>query len=107
MKVKMRIQELDIFNALSEEDQAAVLQEYKKGYHALLFHGRLIVVFIAVLSMEYLNRELNGLAWMYRFPIYAVLSYLFFIIVDFIEINLVANKVISNLAKDLKQNHPQ
>lgn len=99
--MKLKIQELDVFKVLSEDDQAAVIEEYKKGYHALLFHGKLIVVFIAVLVMEYLNRELKSLAWMYRFLIYAVLGYLFFIVIDLIEINLVAKKVIKDLAEGL------
>lgn len=101
MTLKLRVQDLDVFKALSEDDQAAVIKEYKKGYHALLLYGKLFVFIIAVMGAEYLNGELKSLFWVYRYLVYAVLGYFFFMIVDLIELNFVAGKVIKDLARDL------
>lgn len=103
MPIKCNIEEIEELIVLSEKDRKHVIEEYKKGYHFLLFYGKFVVIILMVLSLEYLNGFTRSLPWIHRTIVYAVLGYLFSFLINFIELNFVAKKVIRDLIKDIRR----
>jgi hypothetical protein len=102
--MKYKIEEYEEFRVLSENEKKHVIEEYKKGYHCLLFYGKFFIIILMVLSLEYLNGFTGSLPWIYRVIAYTALGYLFSILINFIEIKFIAKKVIRDLIKDIRVN---
>jgi hypothetical protein len=101
--IKYNIEEIEELRVRSEKDRKQVIEEYKKGYHFLLFYGKVLIIILMVLSLEYLNGFTRSLPWINRTLVYAALGYLFFFLINFIELNFVAKKVIRDLIKDIQR----
>ena len=101
--MKRKIEDLEEFKALSDIDKAILIKEYQKGYHFLLFYGKFFVIILMVLSLEYRTGPTKNLPWVHRYLIYGAMGYLFSIIINLIEINIVAKKVIQDLVKGIRK----
>ncbi|MCP3888619.1 MAG: hypothetical protein GY702_07065 [Desulfobulbaceae bacterium] len=99
---RRKIEELEEIKALSENDRELVVKEYKKRYHFLLFYGQFFVIFLMVMVFEYVDSFVKMLFWGYRIFIYAVLGYSISILCNFIELNIIAKKVVGDLIKDIR-----
>lgn len=103
LSMKFEIEEIEELKVLSEKDRKHIIEEYKKGYHFLLFYGKFVVIILMVLSLEYLNGFTRSLPWIYRYIVYAALGYLFSIFINFIELNFIAKKVVRDLIRDIRR----
>lgn len=55
------------------------------------------------ISDEHLNGFTIDQPWIYRFIVYAALGYIFSFLINFIELNCVAKKVIRDLIRDIQR----
>ncbi len=101
MTIKRRTNDLEELNSLSDEDRERILKEYKKGYHFLLFYGKLIVFFLMAVTGHYMVPAIKELNWAYRTIIYLSAGYFIFYAIKIIEINIVAKKVLHDLIRDM------
>ncbi len=99
-----KIENLKELKNLSEINRAKILKEYDKGYHFLLIWGNLIsVIFLS--SVAYLL-----LSYLKDLPLWKasiILMLIIYIIVKLIEIlkvNIIDQKVVRDLIKDLEKN---
>lgn len=100
--MKCNIEEIEELRVLSEKDRKHLIEEYKKGYHFLLFYEKFFGIIGMVLLLEYLNGFTKSLPWLYRALMYGALGYLFSFAINYIEIHFIAGKVIRDLIKDLR-----
>jgi len=102
--MKMKIQDLEELSSLSKKDMDLVLQEYKKKYHFLLFYWDITRKICLILFLWYIMFSLNGMAFLYKICILVIMSYLISLLIDFIEVNFVAKKVITDLIRNIEEN---
>lgn len=102
MQINLKIEEIEELKELSETLQKRVIEEYKKGYHFLLFYGKFFVVIVMILSLEYMEGIVRSLPWSYKSLIYCALGYSVSLMIKIIEINIIAKKVIRDLIRDVK-----
>ena len=102
MKIKRKIEELDIMMGLSWKERQLVVEEYKKGYHFLLFYGRIIAILLAVFLGHFMGNRIGGLNWFQCLMLYTAVGYLFSLIIDAVEINFFSERVLSDLIKKYK-----
>ena len=100
MPIKRSIEELDELQTLSEDDRKIVIQEYKKGYHFLLFYGQIIAFILMLLLCGGLESIIKNWTWVQRILIYIGLGYAISILAKIIEVNLISKRVLRDLIKD-------
>lgn len=68
MIIKRKIDDLEELNSLSDKAREYILREYKKGYHFLLFYGKLLVaLLLEILTMfDWLSRWHGSQEWQRR-----------------------------------------
>lgn len=103
MKIYRCIKEFDELKHLSKQEQDIVLKEYKKGYHFLLFYGKILIIILVVVLSEYLKFLPLG----YRIAVYAIAGYWFSVFIDIIELNFISRKVIIDLIHDIHRSQKQ
>ena len=100
MSLKIKIEDLEELSVVPDVQRTRIIEEYKKGYHFLLFYGKIIVVFVMILALESIDGFVHKLPWFYRFSVYAALGYVIAFLVKIIETNIIAKRVIRDLLKE-------
>ena len=103
MAIYLSINKIDELKRLPDSLKVQIINEYNKGYHFLLFYGKILVVIVMILSLEFMDCAINRIPWIYKVLIYAAFGYLIAFMIKIIEVNIIAKKVIRDLAKDAKK----
>jgi hypothetical protein len=101
MTIESAIETFEEIRNLSDKDRAVIIENYKKGYHFLIFYGKFIVIGFLIVVTEFFGEALSSLAPVVRIGAYIVSGYLISAGINLIEINFISKKVIRDLIKDL------
>ena len=103
MRFKHKIEDVDIMADLSEDERQLVIEEYKKGYHFLLFYGQIAALVIVVVLAHFVGKFIGTWNWVQRSIVYAVVFYFSSLFFEIVEINFFSKRILKDLIKKQKE----